>query len=97
MLCGRCFNFFRKECVLKEKRFKEEITDLAKSIDIESQEVVRIATSIAEACTDRIMKQVRLLTYSFIVHHSVLRVNISYYDIHSYTIAYRMCLEMWQK
>ena len=74
----RRFKFYRKERVLKEKRFKEEITDLAKSIDIESQEVVRIATSVAEACTDRIMKQVRLLMYNFIVHHSVLCVNISY-------------------
>ena len=55
---NRCFNFFRKERVLKEKRFKEEITDLAKSINRESQEMVRIARSTAEACTDRTMKQV---------------------------------------
>ena len=53
--------FFRKECVLREKRFKEEIIDLAKNINTESQEVVRIARSTAEACTDRTMKQVRLL------------------------------------
>ena len=49
----------RKECVLKERRFKDEIVDLAKSINKESQEVVRIATSTAEACTDRRMKTVR--------------------------------------
>ena len=49
---------FRKECVLKERRFKEDIVDLAKSINKESQEVVRIARSTAEACTDRIMKNV---------------------------------------
>ena len=49
---------YRKECVLKERRFKEDIVDLAKSINKESLEVVRIAKSAAEACTDRIMKQV---------------------------------------
>ena len=49
---------FRKECVLKERRFKEDIVDLAKSINKESQEVMRIARSTAEACTDRIMKNV---------------------------------------
>ena len=49
---------FRKECVLKERRFKEDIVDLAKSISKESQEVARIARSTAEACTDRIMKNV---------------------------------------
>ena len=58
---GRYFLLIcRKECVLKERRFKEEIVDLAKSINKESQDVVRIATSIAEACTDRTMKHVRL-------------------------------------
>ena len=49
---------FRKECVLKERRFKEDIVSLAKSISKEGQEVVRIARSTAEACTDRIMKNV---------------------------------------
>ena len=49
---------FRKECVLKERRFKEDIVDLAKSISKESQEVARVAGSIAEACTDKIMKHV---------------------------------------
>ena len=49
---------FRKECVLKERRFKEDIVDLAKSINKESQEVTRIAGRTAEACTDRIMKNV---------------------------------------
>ena len=49
---------FRKECVLKERRFKEDIVDLAKSINKESQEVVRIARSTAEACTDKTMKKV---------------------------------------
>ena len=49
---------FRKECVLKERRFKEEIVDLAKSISKESQGVTRIAGRTAEACTDRIMKNV---------------------------------------
>ena len=49
---------FRKECVLKERRFKADIVDLAKSISQESQELVRIATSVAEVCTDRIMKNV---------------------------------------
>ena len=49
---------FRKECVLKERGFKEDIVDLAKSISKESQEVMRVAKSIAEACTDKIMKNV---------------------------------------
>ena len=49
---------FRKECVLKERGFKEDIVDLAKSINKESQEVIRIAGSITEACTDKIMKNV---------------------------------------
>ena len=49
---------FRKECVLKERRFKEDIVDLAKSINKESQKVTRIAGRTAEACTDRIMKNV---------------------------------------
>ena len=58
---------FRKECVLKERRFKEDIVDLAKSINKESQEVARIAKSVAEACTDRIMK---------IVSHGSLRITV---------------------
>ena len=60
----RCYFLviYRKECVLKERRFKEEIVDLAKGINRESQEVVRIATSTAEACTDRTMKHVRFRT-----------------------------------
>ena len=45
----------------KERRFKEEIVDLAKSIIKETQEVVRISTSTAEACTDRTMKSVSCL------------------------------------
>ena len=49
---------FRKEHVLKERRFKEDIVDLAKSINKESQEVMRVAKSTAEACTDKIMKNV---------------------------------------
>ena len=49
--------------MLKEKRFKEDIVDLAKNINKESQEVMGIATSTAEACTDRIMKNVRLDQY----------------------------------
>ena len=49
---------YRKKCVLKKRAFKEDIVDLAKSINKESQEVVRIATSAAEACTDREMKNV---------------------------------------
>ena len=35
--------------------------DLAKSINKESQGVMKIATSVAEACTDRIMKKVPTL------------------------------------
>ena len=49
---------FRKECVLKERRFKEDIVALAKSINKESQEVARIAGKTAEACTDKTMKNV---------------------------------------
>ena len=49
---------YRKECVLKERRFKEDIVDLAKSINKESQQVARIARSTAEACTDERMKNV---------------------------------------
>ena len=49
---------FRKECILKEREFKEDIVDLAKRINKESQEVMRIAGSIAEACTDKIMRTV---------------------------------------
>ena len=44
--------------MLKKGALKEDIVDLAKSINKESQEVVRIATSAAEACTDREMKNV---------------------------------------
>ena len=50
--------FRKKECVFKERRFKEDIVDLAKSISKESQGVTRIAGRTAEACTDRIMKNV---------------------------------------
>ena len=49
---------FRMECVLKKRRVKDDIVDLAKSINKESQEVTRIAGRTAEACTDRIMKNV---------------------------------------
>ena len=51
-------NFFRKECVFKEKQLKEDIVDLAKSINKESQGVMKVATSVAEACTDTIMRKV---------------------------------------
>ena len=46
--------------MLKEKKFKEEIVDLAKAISKECQEVVKSATSTAEACRDKTMKDVRL-------------------------------------
>ena len=49
---------FRKECVRKERGFKDDIVDLAKSINKESQEVARIAGKTAEACTDKTMKNV---------------------------------------
>ena len=49
--------YYRKECG-SEGNLKKDILDLAKSINKESQEIVRVATSTAEACTDRIMKQV---------------------------------------
>ena len=49
---------FRKECVLKERRVKDDIVSLAKSINKESQEVARIAGKTAEACTDKTMKNV---------------------------------------
>ena len=49
---------FRKECILKERRFKEDIVSLANNINKESQEVVRIARRTAEACTDGRMKNV---------------------------------------
>ena len=41
--------------------------DLAKRINKESQEVARIAKSVAEACTDRIMKN---------VSHGSLRITV---------------------
>ena len=41
--------------------------DLAKGINKESQEVARIAKSVAEACTDRIMKN---------VSHGSLRITV---------------------
>ena len=56
------FVICRKECVLKERRFKEDIVDLAKSINKESQEVVRIATNVAGECTDSIMTKVGIAT-----------------------------------
>ena len=49
----------RNVCVPKE-RFKEDIVDLAQRICIECQEVVRIATSAAEACMDKIMEKVSI-------------------------------------
>ena len=54
---------FRKECVLKERRFKEKIVALVNSINKESQEVARIARSAAKACTDRILKNVSHYRY----------------------------------
>ena len=56
------FVICRKECVLKERRFKEDIVDLAKSINKESQEVVRIATNVAGECTDSTMTKVSIAT-----------------------------------
>ena len=38
--------------------YKEDIVDLAKSINKESQVVARIATNAAETCTDKKMKKV---------------------------------------
>ena len=58
-LCVVTFVIFRKECVLKERRFKEDIVSLANNINKESQEVARIARRTAEACTDGRMKNVR--------------------------------------
>ena len=52
----------RKECLLKERRFKEDIVDLAKGINKESQEVVRISTNVAGECTDSIMTKVGIAT-----------------------------------
>ena len=49
---------FRKECVLKERSFKDDVVSLAKSINEESQEVARVAKSTAEACTNRRKKNV---------------------------------------
>ena len=49
---------FRKECVHKERKFKEDIVDLAKRINKESQEVEKIAKSTAEVCMDKTMKRV---------------------------------------
>ena len=61
---------FRKECVLKERGIKEDIVDLAKSINKESQEVARIAGKTAEACTDKTMKNV---SHGKIITDSVTR------------------------
>ena len=44
--------------MFKEKQFKEDIVDLANSINKESQGVIKITTNVAEACTDKIMKKV---------------------------------------
>ena len=52
---GRC------SYVVKEKQFKEDIVDLAKSINKESQLAIRCdedCTKVAEACTDKILKKV---------------------------------------
>ena len=53
-----CNYFCRKEYIVKEKQFKEDIVDLAKSINKESQGVMKIATKVAEVCTDKILKKV---------------------------------------
>ena len=44
--------------MFKEKQFKEDIVGLAKSINKESQGVMKVATSVAKACTDDIMRKV---------------------------------------
>ena len=55
------FHYHRRECGF-EGSFKEDIIDLARSINKESQEVVTIAALTAEACTDRIMRNVTWLS-----------------------------------
>ena len=52
--------------MLKEEKFKEDIVGLAKSINKESQEVVRIAESAGKACTDKRMKNVAKLYLSLL-------------------------------
>ena len=59
-----CNLICRKECLLKQRRFKEDIVDLARNINKESQEVVKTATNIAGECTDSIMKKVGMLSYT---------------------------------
>ena len=61
---------FRKECVLKERRAKDDIVALAKSINKESQEVVRIAGKTSESCTDKTLKNV---SHGRIIIDSVIR------------------------
>ena len=68
---------FRKECVHKERNFKGEIVDLAKSINKESQEVEKIAKSTAEVCTDKTMKHVSCLNILWIVCPSPSFASIS--------------------
>jgi hypothetical protein len=48
----------RKECILKERTCKDDIVELAKSINEESVVVTRIAAVAAGACTDSRMKEV---------------------------------------
>ena len=69
---------YRKECVLKERRFKADIVDLAKRINEESQKVEKIATSTAEVCTDEIMKQVSLLDLAMRIE------TVQNHDVHFY-------------
>ena len=52
------FSLSRKECVLKERMCKDDIVEVAKNITKESQEVTRIATVAARACTDSRMRMV---------------------------------------
>ena len=49
---------YRKECVLKEEVFKDDIVEVAKNINKESEEVTRIATTAAGACTDSGLREV---------------------------------------
>ena len=68
-------SIYRKECVFKEKQFKEDIVDLAKNINKESQGVMKTATSVAEACTDKIMTKVP--TLCALCRHGRFNVGVS--------------------
>lgn len=49
---------FRKECVLKDRTFKDNIVELANNINRENQDVIRLAKVAAGACTDSRMSKV---------------------------------------